>query len=159
MESVGVPVQSEWVVYSDVIKVTTDQRVGLYNLTDRVLAFIERAGLEAGLVVVTTLHTTTAVFMNEFQEALLRDVRQVLEDLVRDDNFYYHNCNDYSDCERRNATAHLRAMLLGHQLVIPVQGGRPALGTWQSVILAELDGPRTRSVHLQAMGVPRNGRL
>jgi len=159
MHVVSIPLQSEWLVSADTLKVTTDRKVGLYNLTDRIMAFIEKTGLQEGIVVVSTLHTTTAIFINEFQDALLRDIQQVLEDLVREDQFYYHNCDDYSDCERRNATAHLRSLLLGHQVVIPVHQGRPAVGTWQSIILAELDGPRTRSIHVQAMGIPRNGRL
>jgi len=159
MQVMSIPPQSEWLVCADTLKVTTDRKIGLYDLTDRVTAFIEKASLQEGLVIVSVLHTTTALFINEFQDALLRDIQQVLEDLVREDHFYYHNCEDYSDCERRNATAHLRSLLLGHQVIVPVHQGRPALGTWQSIILAELDGPRTRSIHLQAMGVSQNGRL
>ncbi len=157
MQSVAFPVQSEWVVLSDVLKVQTESRIGLYNLTPHIVDFVQRSRLGHGVVIVSSMHTTTAIFINEYQDALLRDIQAILEQLVREDQFYYHNSEDYSDCERKNATAHLRAMLLGHQVILPVHHGQLAIGTWQSVILAELDGPRTRTVHLQGLGVPLNG--
>ncbi len=137
---------------NEVVKIKTEDRVSLYNITDRIGEFIHRVGLQDGIVIVSSLHTTTALFLNEYQDALLMDMKQVLESLVKESEFYYHNCDDYSDCERKNATAHLRAMLLGHQVVVPVEKGQLAIGTWQSVILAELDGPRTRRIHLHALG-------
>ena len=154
MQTIATSESTGWLVRSKQIKVHTDDKVGLYNITDRVTQFLESSGIQNGFLVVSSMHTTTAVFINEFQDALLRDIKQVLEQLVREDTFYFHNSDDYSDCERKNATAHLRAMLLGHQVVIPILNGMPAIGTWQSIILAELDGPRTRTLHLQAMGTP-----
>ena len=156
MHTVMAPELTGWIVQSERIKVPTEDKVGLYNITEKVTGFIQRCGIQDGFLVVSTMHTTTSIFMNEFQEALLNDMQKVLEDMIKDGVFYYHNCDDYSDCERKNATAHLRAMLLGHQVMIPIQQGRAAIGTWQSIILAELDGPRRRTLHLQAMGVPRS---
>ena len=63
-----------------------------------------------------------------------------------------HNDPRLSECDRKNAASHLRAMLLGHTLTLPVNNGSLALGNWQSVILAELDGPRERAVHIQVLG-------
>ena len=154
MHSVMTSESTSWMVAADRIKVQTRDKVGLYNITEEIAQFVARSGVANGILIASTMHTTTAIFLNEYQDALLRDIQHVLEELVREDTFYYHNCDDYSDCERKNATAHLRAMLLGHQVVIPIQNGEPAIGTWQSVILAELDGPRNRSLHLQVLGTP-----
>jgi secondary thiamine-phosphate synthase enzyme len=105
-----------------------------------------------GLAVVSSLHTTLALFINEFQGALLDDIRTFLEESVVRDRYYKHNDPAHSDCDRSNADAHLRAMLLGHSLALPVRDGELLLGTYQSVILAELDGPPDRSLQLQILG-------
>ena len=64
-----------------------------------------------------------------------------------------HNDPQHSDCDRVNADAHLRAMLLGHSLTLQVSGGEPVLGQWQRVLVAELDGPRSRTLRVQVMGI------
>jgi secondary thiamine-phosphate synthase enzyme len=102
---------------------------------------------------VQSLHTTTAIFINEFQQALLDDIKRFLERLVGRFDYWRHNDPRISECSRQNADSHLRAMLLGHTLSVPVRNGEIALGGWQSVILAELDGPRERSIQVQVLGV------
>jgi secondary thiamine-phosphate synthase enzyme len=77
----------------------------------------------------------------------------VLEEIVNRDAGWMHNDPAHSDCDRGNADAHLRAMLLGHSLTLQVSGGEIVLGQWQRVLAAELDGPRTRTFRLQAMGI------
>jgi secondary thiamine-phosphate synthase enzyme len=66
-----------------------------------------------------------------------------------------HNDPEHSDCDRGNADAHLRAMLLGHSVTLQVSGGEVVLGQWQRVLVAELDGPRSRSLRVQIMGLGR----
>jgi thiamine phosphate synthase YjbQ (UPF0047 family) len=66
---------------------------------------------------------------------------------------WLHNDPQHSDCSRMNAGAHLRALLLNHSLTLQISGGELVLGQWQRVLVAELDGPRTRSLRLQVMGV------
>jgi thiamine phosphate synthase YjbQ (UPF0047 family) len=65
---------------------------------------------------------------------------------------YRHNCPELSDCDRKNAASHLRGLLLNHSVLVPIVDGRPVLGQFQSVLLAELDGPRLRSLHVQLLG-------
>ena len=94
-----------------------------------------------------------AVFINEFQRALLSDMKQYIADLVAHDVEWLHNNPQHSDCDRMNADAHLRALLLGHSLTLQVTGGELVLGQWQRVLLAELDGPRARTLRVQVMGL------
>jgi secondary thiamine-phosphate synthase enzyme len=89
------------------------------------------------------------VFVNEWQQALRDDYRALLERLVPDGAPWAHNDPGRSDCERGNAAAHLRALLLGFSVRVQIGDGRLVLGRWQRVILAELDGPRRRDVSIQ----------
>ncbi len=131
----------------------TRERLELINITRDLNEVVRRHGLKAGFVIVQSLHTTTAVFINEFQQALLDDIKRFLEKIVGRFDYWRHNDPKLSECERKNADSHLRAMLLGHTLSLPVRDGALALGGWQSVILAELDGPRERSIQVQVLGV------
>jgi secondary thiamine-phosphate synthase enzyme len=100
-----------------------------------------------------SLHTTTAIFINEWQDALLHDVRTFLEKIVAREDYYRHNDPEFSDCERCNADSHMRGMLMGQTLCLQVRNASVLLGTWQSIILAEFDGPRNRSLAIQVSGV------
>jgi secondary thiamine-phosphate synthase enzyme len=86
------------------------------------------------------MHTTTAVFVNEPQSALLEDVQQMLERLVPRGDDWKHNDPRYSDCDRHNADAHLRAIMLGSSVTLQVAEGALTMGQWQRVLMAELDG-------------------
>jgi secondary thiamine-phosphate synthase enzyme len=131
---------------------TTQQKLEFVNLTGLVEEMVGESGIRDGMVLVQSLHSTAAVFVNEWQDALLDDFRALLEQAVCADMPWRHNDPRYSDCERGNAASHLRALLLGTSAMLAVRGGRLVRGRWQSIILAELDGPRTRSVSLQVFG-------
>jgi secondary thiamine-phosphate synthase enzyme len=137
----------------ETIAYQTRERLELVNITRDINEVIRKHGLKAGMVIVQSLHTTTAVFINEFQQALLEDMKSFLERLVGRIDYWRHNDPKLSECDRKNADSHLRAMVLGHTISLPVRNGSLALGNWQSVILAELDGPRERSIHVQVVGV------
>jgi secondary thiamine-phosphate synthase enzyme len=132
--------------------VQTDQRVELVDLTEYVTQFVAKSEVHEGILTLWAMHTTCALFINEFQTALTTDIKRFLEALVARDAAYVHNDPQHSDCDRLNADAHLRAMLLGHSLVLQVSGGEVVLGQWQRILMAELDGPRARSLRLQVMG-------
>ena len=140
-------------MYLETIFYITRERLELINITRDVNEVVKKYGMKAGFVMVQSLHTTTAVFINEFQQALLDDIKSFLERLVGRIDYWRHNDPKLSECNRKNADSHLRAMVLGHTLSLPVRNGEVALGYWQSVILAELDGPRERSVQIQVLGV------
>ncbi len=140
-------------VSAKTITVETRERTDLVNLSDEIRAFVEASGITDGYVQVTSLHTTAGLYVNEFQEALLADVKQVMESLVPRQSYYRHNDPEFSDCDRYNADSHLRNVVLGRSLSIPISQGKIVLGQWQSVILAEFDGANRRQVFMQTFGI------
>jgi secondary thiamine-phosphate synthase enzyme len=141
------------VIHAETLTVETTERVELVDLSDRLAAIVLASGVREGLVSLWSLHTTCAVFINEAQSALHADIKQFLEETVARDAKWLHNDPDHSDCDRMNADAHLRAMLLGHGMMLQVTAGELVLGQWQRVLAAELDGPRSRSIRVQVQGV------
>ena len=141
------------VVRSETLTVQTDERIELTDVTDRVITIVRDSAAREGIVSLWSMHTTFAVFMNESQKALHADIKRLLETMVDRDADWMHNDPDHSDCDRLNADAHLRAMLLGHSLTLQIGGGELVLGQWQRVLVAELDGPRSRSLRVQILGV------
>jgi secondary thiamine-phosphate synthase enzyme len=139
-------------IRGDSFTIDTRERLEIIDLTDRVMAHLRKAGIREGVVSLWSMHTTCALFINESQRALLADITQLLEDFAARDRYYRHNDPEHSDCDRANADAHLRAMLLGHSLTLQVSGGEVVLGQWQRILMAELDGPRTRTVRVQILG-------
>lgn len=133
------------------IAVQTSKRTEIHDLTATVEDMVRTTGVTAGLVTVSTMHTTTAVFVNEPQSALLEDVQQLLERLVPRGEEWKHNDPRYSDCDRHNADAHLRAIMLGSSVTLQVAAGALTMGQWQRVLMAELDGPRKRELVLQVL--------
>ncbi|WP_455200612.1 secondary thiamine-phosphate synthase enzyme YjbQ, partial [Kaarinaea lacus] len=108
-----------------------------------------------GLVVITSRHTTTALFINEYEQRLVQDVKDFFQQLVPAHKKYLHNDIHLRDCpqdEPENAHSHIIAMLLSNSETIPLIDGALAIGQWQSVLFAELDGPRSRTLNVQLFG-------
>src|SRR6476661_3821304 len=140
-------------IFNRIVDWITNDRLQLINITERVNEIVQKSGIHDGIVHLQSLHTTTAVFINEWQDALLHDVRTFLEDVVQREINWRHNDPEFSDCERQNADSHLRGMVMGQTLCLQVRNSAVLLGTWQSIILAEFDGPRSRSMSIQVSGV------
>jgi secondary thiamine-phosphate synthase enzyme len=141
------------VVYSESLLVQSDKRIELVDITETVMERIRLSNVREGLASLWSMHTTCALFINEAQKALHADILRVLEQVVDRDAEWMHNDPQHSDCDRMNADSHLRAMLLGHSVTLQISSGELVLGQWQRVLVAELDGPRARSVRIQVMGV------
>ncbi len=152
-ETDSLPNPGAYKVFTRVVEWVTKERFELMNITERINEIVRKSGIREGLVHIQSLHTTTAVFLNEWQDALLHDVRTFLEDLIDRNGYFRHNDPAYSDCERKNADSHLRGMLMGQSLCLQVRNSSVLLGTWQSIILAEFDGPRSRSMSIQVSGI------
>jgi secondary thiamine-phosphate synthase enzyme len=153
VESVAAANAGGLTIHGETFVVQTDQRVEVIDLTNRVMEFVRRFNVSEGLVSIWSMHTTCTLFINEYQSALLADIKRFLEQMVARDAEYLHNDPDHSDCDRMNADSHLRAMLLGHNLTLQISGGEVVLGQWQRVLMAELDGPRARSLRVQIFGI------
>jgi secondary thiamine-phosphate synthase enzyme len=145
--------QGTYKVFNRVLDWITDERMELLNITERINDLVHKSGVRDGIVPLQSLHTTTAVFLNEWQDALLQDVKEFFDRSVERDRYYRHNDPAFSDCERSNADSHLRGMMMGQTLSLQVRNAAVLLGTWQSIILAEFDGPRSRSIAVQICGV------
>ena len=128
------------------INVRTSHPVELINVTGDVRRVVEESGVRNGVAVVFSLHTTLAVYVNEDEGRLRRDLLNLLEKLAPKGAGYLHDEID------RNAHSHLRSILLNPSVTIPVADGSLLIGTWQSIFLAEFDGPRRRSYVVQVIG-------
>jgi secondary thiamine-phosphate synthase enzyme len=137
---------------NNTVLVESQEKQQLFNLTVALKEAVHTAGIRNGFVGMYSQHTTASVFVTESQSALLDDVVQFFREVVKDGRPYKHNSPEFSDCDRQNATAHLRALLLGQSVMVPVVDGKPVLGQFQSVMLAEFDGPRRRAIHVQVLG-------
>ncbi len=119
------------------ISISSKSRVDLIDITQEVENAVK---IKDGIVVIYTPHTTCGIFLNENDSGLKKDILKLLEKLVPEGAGWAH------DPEEGNADSHMRAILLGHSAVVPVENGKLQLGTWQSIFFAELFGPRTREV-------------
>src|SRR3954465_2098353 len=90
-------------IFNRIVDWITNDRMQLINVTDRINEIVRKSGIRDGIVHLQSLHTTTSVFINEWQDALLHDVRHFLEDMVTREQGWRHNDPNYSDCERKNA--------------------------------------------------------
>jgi len=134
------------------MSVVTETKQQMIDITPQISDCIAASGIQNGFVGVFSQHTTAVLLVNESQTALLEDIGNFLGRVVEEGLPYKHNSPLFSDCTRQNATSHLRSVLFNNSVLLPVADGRPVLGQFQSVLLAELDGPRERTLKLQLMG-------
>ncbi|OLD89625.1 MAG: hypothetical protein AUG85_01550 [Gemmatimonadetes bacterium 13_1_20CM_4_66_11] len=138
--------------FSASITLTTEEGTEVSDITKPVRDAVQQLPVATGIALVNTLHTTCALFVNEFQAAIVDDLKRMLDRLVPERGGYRHDDPRYSDCERGNGHSHLRAALLGRSIAVPINDGELTLGRFQSIIFAELDGPRSRQVSIQVIG-------
>lgn len=142
------------------IAVSTRRPTEFIDLTIRLQQLVAATGVECGILNVQTLHTTTAVVVNEHEPLLLADFQRLLERLAPDHGAYSHDDHtartvNLTDGERRNGHAHCRALFLPSSASLNIVTGRLQLGRWQRVFLLELDGPREREVSVVVLGDAR----
>ena len=150
-------------VHSRHLRLRTGERLQFIDLTEAVAEEVRRSRVRHGLVCVQTLHTTTAVVVNENEPGLLEDMARVLEGLAPPGGGYRHDDlagrPEVPPDEPPNGDAHCKAMLLSASQTLSVQEARMQLGRWQRIFLVELDGGRTRSVCVTVMGAAGGGRV
>ena len=139
-------------VFSTSFTLSTEERTEISDITKLVRDALGQFPVNEGIALINTLHTTCALFINEFQAALIDDLKNLGERLVPERSGYRHDDPRYSDCERGNAHSHLRAALLGRNIAVGIGNRELVLGRFQSIIFAELDGPRKREIVVQVIG-------
>jgi secondary thiamine-phosphate synthase enzyme len=139
-------------VFNTSFTLPTADRTEIADITKLVREALQRSAVTTGIALVNTMHTTCAIFVNEYQHSLMDDLLALGERLVPERGGYRHDDPRYSDCERGNAHAHLRTALMGRSVALAVNGGELTLGRFQSIIFAEFDGPRKREIAIQILG-------
>lgn len=138
----------ELIAYTEHITITTKQRYEILDITDRVEEARKRAKLFDGYILVSTMHITASLFVNDHESGLWQDIMKWLEDLAPRKPDYKHHLTGED-----NADAHLKRMLLGHQVIVPVTNGKLDLGTWERVHYGEFDGQRPKRILFKAVGI------
>ncbi len=118
----------------------------LVNITDRVRAVVRQSGVNEGLVLVSSMHITSAVFVNDNEPGLHRDIEAWADRLAPPGEYEHHRTGE------TNGDAHLKNLLLGHQVVLPVTAGDLDLGPWEQVFYGEFDGRRPKRVVVKVIG-------
>ena len=123
------------------------------NITERVRAVVKASGVEDGLVLVSSMHITSAVYVNDDERGLLKDISAWADRLAPPGDYEHHRSGE------TNGDAHLKNLLLGHQVLLPVTDGDLDLGPWEQVFYAEFDGRRRKRVIVKVLGDgPATGR-
>ncbi len=156
IQNPGLNITIPMLIKHELIRLETEPGVNIYNLTPQIASLLTASGIRNGQVLVFSRHTTTALAINEYEARLLDDLKIYLHRLVPPSDRYLHNdlhLRDVPADEPLNAHAHIAALMLSTSEVIPVIEGQLALGTWQSVLFFDLDGPRSRTVLIQLSGL------
>ena len=117
------------------------------NITDRVEDLVRRSGITEGFVLVSAMHITAGVYVNDAEAGLIADIEEWLEHLAPYRSDYRHHATGET-----NGDAHLKSLLVHHEVIVPITDGKLDLGPWQQVYYAEFDGQRRKRVILKALG-------
>ncbi len=117
------------------------------NITDKVQEIVHGSGISEGFVLVSAMHITAAVYVNDAEAGIIADIEKLLEQLAPYRTDYKHH-----DTGESNADAHLKSLLLHHQVIVPITDGKLDFGPWQQIYYAEFDGQRRKRVIVKAIG-------
>jgi secondary thiamine-phosphate synthase enzyme len=134
--------------FTDYLTINTKERYEIRDITDEVERVRAKANLREGFVLVSTMHITSSIFVNDHETGLYADIMKWLEELAPFGKDYKHHLTGED-----NADAHLKRMILGHQVLVPVTNGKLDLGPWERVHYGEFDGRRNKRVLLKAFGL------
>ena len=134
-------------IHSDYMTVQTKEKREFLNITPNIKAALEKSGIRDGIVLVSSLHSNSALFVNDDEPGLLQDITEWADRLAPLGPDYQHSARSES-----NAGAHLQNLLLHHQAIISVADSKLELGPWQNVIYAELDGQRPKRILIKILG-------
>jgi secondary thiamine-phosphate synthase enzyme len=134
--------------FTDYLWFNTKARQEFVRITDQVAAVVAKSGVVDGTVLVSAMHITSGVYVNDWEDGLIADFQEWLEKLAPAGLDYRHHRTGED-----NADAHLKRTIMGHQVVLPITAGKLDLGPWEQVFYAEFDGRRRKRVVVKVMGV------
>jgi secondary thiamine-phosphate synthase enzyme len=134
-------------IHNDYITVQTTQKREFKDITHNVKDAADKSGIRDGVILVSSLHSNSGIFVNDTDSGLLEDIGNWVDQLAPARADYHHNPRAES-----NASAHLQTLLLNHQTIVGITDGKLELGPWQQVIYAELDGQRPKRILIKVMG-------
>jgi secondary thiamine-phosphate synthase enzyme len=134
-------------VHTDYLFFETKQRQEFIRITDRVSAIVQASGIREGMVLVSAMHITSGVYVNDWEDGLIHDFQVWLEKLAPAGLKYRHH-----QTGEDNADAHLKRTIMGHQVIVPITAGALDLGPWEQIFYAEFDGQRRKRLIIKAMG-------
>jgi secondary thiamine-phosphate synthase enzyme len=117
------------------------------RITDEVADFVKQSGIKEGFVLVSAMHITAGVYVNDWESGLIKDIDGWLDKLAPEKPDYHHH-----DTGETNGDAHLKRILIHHQVTVPITEGKLDLGPWEQIFYAEFDGQRRKRVVLKALG-------
>jgi len=132
---------------TEYIWVNTKKLREFINLTDRVQEFVTKSDIHEGFVLVSAMHITAGVYVNDAESGLIADIEEWLEKLAPYRSDYRHHHTGET-----NGDAHLKSLLIHHEVIVPITDGKLDLGPWQQIYYAEFDGQRNKRIILKAMG-------
>jgi secondary thiamine-phosphate synthase enzyme len=135
-------------VHTDYLSFNTKQRREMVRITDEIAAIVKKSGVREGMALVSAMHITAGVYVNDWEEGLIQDFGKWLEELAPARPEYKHH-----QTGEDNADAHLKRTIMGHQVIVPITNGALDLGPWEQIFYAEFDGRRKKRVVVKVMGV------
>jgi secondary thiamine-phosphate synthase enzyme len=135
-------------VHTDYLWFNTRKRQEFIRITDEVAAIVKASGVSDGTALVSAMHITSGVYVNDWEEGLINDFQVWLEKLAPSGLDYQHHRTGED-----NADAHLKRTIMGHQVVVPITAGKLDLGPWEQIFYAEFDGRRRKRVVVKVMGM------
>jgi secondary thiamine-phosphate synthase enzyme len=135
-------------VHTDYLWFNTKQQQEFIRITDEIAAIVKTSGVTDGTVLVSAMHITAGVFVNDWEDGLIHDFQDWLEKLAPSGLPYRHH-----QTGEDNADAHLKRTIMGHQVTVPITNGKLDLGPWEQVFYAEFDGRRKKRVVVKVMGI------
>jgi len=133
--------------HTEYLTFNTKKHRAYVHITPQVEAAVRKSGITEGMVLVSAMHITAGVYVNDNEEGLIDDIDAWLEKLAPFQQDYKHHKTGED-----NGDSHLKAMLVHHQVIVPVTDGRLDFGTWQRIFYAEFDGQREKRVLVKVMG-------
>jgi secondary thiamine-phosphate synthase enzyme len=127
----------------------TKKRQEFIRITDDVAAIVKKSGVQEGMVLVSAMHITAGVYVNDWEEGLIQDFQVWLEKLAPSGLRYKHH-----QTGEDNADAHLKRTIMGHQVIVPITDGALDLGPWEQIFYAEFDGQRRKRMVVKVIGEP-----